>query len=206
MIRAILFDLDGTLVDSVPWHEDALNRSLQEVAGFQIGEFENKETFRGRLTRDKLYILLEQGRISSDQLGPITEGKKKYLQSVISGCASPDWEKIRMLDSLREQDFLLACVTNSNRDASQVVLRSVGLLDKFNVLVTGSDVVKHKPCSEGYIVAMTSLGVFPKECVIVEDSIEGIISARNTGSHVWEVSGAEEVTRENLNKFLEEIK
>jgi HAD superfamily hydrolase (TIGR01509 family) len=81
----------------------------------------------------------------------------------------------------------------------------LGLLGSLDVVVTGSEVRGHKPCSEGYVIAMVSLQALPKESVIVEDTAEGIISARNTGAHVWEVESPAEVTWENLNRFLEEV-
>lgn len=205
-MEAVLFDLDGTLVDSVPWHEEALNMALWEVAGFRIGEFENKETFRGRLTRDKLYILLEQERIQADQIEAITDLKREHLNTVVTLNAVPPEDKAQMLWELKSRGYKLACVTNSNRVAAETVLFNLHLMSFFDQVITGSDVTKHKPSSEGYVLAMVMLGVRPRECVIVEDSVEGVTSARNTGAHVWEVSGADEVSWENLNRFLEEIK
>ena len=187
VMKAVLFDLDGTLVDSTAWHETALNCALQEVSGFQIGEFENRNTFSGKLTRDKLSILLEQGRISSEQVDIIPSLKKKYFDEILEGCGPPDLEKIRLLEEIKHKGLKLACVTNSNYSAAHAVLHSVGLSEYFDLMVTGSDVFKHKPCSEGYIIAMVELGVRPRNCVIVEDSAEGITSAHNTGAHVWRV-------------------
>jgi len=208
MIKSILFDLDGVLVDSVRWHEVALNRALQEAAGFQIDESGNEglEALRGKLTRDKLHILLEQKRITPAQLKRIPDLKKKHLVDVLAEYAHEDPDKIRLLEETRRLGLSTGCVTNSNRDAATSILSNLGLLESFDVVVTGSEVRSHKPCSEGYIIAMVSLQALPKECVVVEDTAEGVVSARNTGAHVWVVKGPAEVTWENLNRFLEEVR
>lgn len=202
-IKSFLFDLDGTLVDSVPWHEEALNRALQEVAGFCIGYSENKENFSGKLTKDKLLLLNKQRRLDSKLNDKVILTKKKYLSSILHSENHKEENKVELFFNLL--GYKLACVTNSNKQAALEVLSLIGLSSSFNVLITGDDVVHHKPSSEGYIMAMIALQSIPSETIIVEDSLLGVQAARSTGAHVWEVSGSEEVTWHNLQDFLRGI-
>lgn len=206
-IKAVLFDLDGVLSDSVTWHRLALNKSLRRVAGFEI-DFNSREgadVLVAPRTQDKLQVLLGKGRIDASQMEAILRVKKDCLDEVISEYACKDFLKIELLNNLRHRDIRTACVTNSNSVSAFAILESLGLVSCFDLIVTGSEVSHHKPSSEGYVTVMVKLGVLPKECVILEDSLEGITSARNTGAHVWIVSGPPEVTWENLNKFSKEI-
>jgi beta-phosphoglucomutase-like phosphatase (HAD superfamily) len=204
-MKAIIYDLDGVLVDSVGWHEIALNRALQEVVGFQIGG-EEIETLRGQPTRDKLHTLLGQKKLTQEQLVEVLDLKKKHFDKVVEDCACEDSEKIKLLEETHRLGLCTACVTNSNRAAATSVLSSTGLLGGFDVVITGSEVNNPKPCSEGYVIAMVLAGALPRECIIVEDTVEGVVSARNTGAYVWEVRSPVEVTCENLNRFLKELR
>lgn len=202
-ITSILFDLDGTLVDSVPWHEEALNRALEEVVGFRIGDWENKEIFSGKLTKDKLILLTQQGRLDLELIDVVISAKKKHLTTIIAEQDCKDQNKIVLFSKILL--YKTACITNSNRPAALEVLSAIGLTDVFDLLVTGNDVRYHKPSSEGYVIAMVGLQSLPKETLIVEDSFLGLQAAKNTGAHVWLVTSPEEVTWDNLQSFLREI-
>jgi beta-phosphoglucomutase-like phosphatase (HAD superfamily) len=192
-------------VDSVPWHEEALNRALEELAGFRIGEWENRETFSGKLTKDKLLLLGQQGRLDVQLIDDVVTAKKKYLSLVISECGRKDPGKLELFNNIVGK-YRLGCVTNSNKAAAWEVLSTVGLDSYLECLVTGDDVRCHKPSSEGYVTAMITLKSYPEETVIVEDSFLGLQAARNTGAHVWAVSNSEEVTWSNLQSFLGAIR
>ncbi len=202
-IKSVVFDLDGVLVDSVPWHEEALNCALEEVAGFRIGVAENEEIFSGKLTKDKLLLLRQQGRLDAARLTSVTLAKERHLFYIIQRDSWVDTTKVRLFDRL--SGYKTACVTNSNTQAASAVLLGAGLRDVFDVLISGDDVRHPKPSPEGYLTAMSVLRSGPLETVIVEDSVEGIASAQNTGAYVWEVEGPEEVVWENLQSFLQEI-
>lgn len=205
-IASILFDLDGALVDSVPWHEEALNRALEETCGFRLGSYENEEIFTGKLTKDKLHILQNQGRVSVDHFESIISLKKKHLEPVIQEMALIDPEKQELQEKILRQGYRIACVTNSNKEAALLVLQAIDQLKFFEFVITGEDVVNHKPCGEGYVTAMVLLQALPRKTIIIEDSALGIQAAKSIGAHVWAVGHPSEVTWVNFQNFLEEIR
>ena len=83
MIKAILYDLDGVLVDATEWHYESLNNALQEVAGFIINRDEHIKTFNGLPTMAKMEILNNQGRLSKDKFDIVWEKKQEKTFEVI---------------------------------------------------------------------------------------------------------------------------
>ena len=82
------------------------------------------------------------------------------------------------------------------------MLKCTGQLDFIDVLISNEAVRKPKPHAEGYIKAMVRLGLFPEQCVIVEDSNVGLLAANSSGAHVWHVKDSHEVTWDNFQQFM----
>jgi HAD superfamily hydrolase (TIGR01509 family) len=202
VVEAVLFDLDGILVDSVSWHEEALDKALVEVCGFKFEDCEGSHLFAGRPTRDKLTLLCDLGKVSQDKFSEVIELKKKYLDPVVRERAKVDLEKQELQEQLMCRGYQVACITNSNRKAALSVLKAIDQLKYFKLVVAGDDMIHRKPCGEGYVTAMVLLGSVPQKTIIVEDSLLGIQAAESTGAHVWVVDHHLEVTWDNFQKFL----
>lgn len=200
MIKAILYDLDGVLVNATEWHYEALNMALQEVAGFVIGREEHIETFNGIPTQKKLEILNEYGRLSKDLFQQVWEKKQEKTFEVIEKFASIDQTKIRLHKGTTR--YKKVCVTNSIKKSAVLMLEKTGQMEFMDLIISNEDVWSPKPFPEGYVRAMLKLDVKPSECLVVEDSPKGLLAAQWSGGHVYEVSGFHEVTLENiLNKI-----
>ena len=113
-----------------------------------------------------------------------------------------DHEKVRLLNYLKEQGFKIACVTNSVRSTTEMMLKKTGQFDFFDCIITNQDIKNPKPNSEGYVHAMVTIQCLPKNTWIVEDSEKGITAAKNTGANIIIVNNATEVTTENISKYL----
>jgi len=83
MNKAVLFDLDGVLVDACDWHYEALNRSLKEVANYTISREDHVTTYNGLPTKRKLRALVDLGIIREDDLEVISDLKQEYTKEVI---------------------------------------------------------------------------------------------------------------------------
>ena len=200
MIKAILYDLDGVLVDATEWHYESLNEALREISGFEISRLEHIRTFNGLPTNKKLEILYKQNRVKKEDFNAIWELKQKKTNEIIEKTASVDENKTRLHEGTKA--FKKICVTNSIRQTALLMLKKTYQLSFMDHVISNEDVSKPKPDPEGYVKAMSYLKLEPNECMIVEDSDKGIESAKKSKAHVYEVKGYHEVTLENiLNKI-----
>ena len=193
-IDAVIFDLDGVLVDACEWHFEALNRALMEMCGFEISRLEHESTFNGLPTKTKLNMLSETDLIPWDIHDKIWKRKQELTVDVIRDLTTVDEGKKELILAILGTGAKVGCVTNSIRASVDMMLDKTGIGDMFDFVIGSDEVDLPKPHPEGYITAMVSLRSLPKRTLIVEDSINGINAARMTGAHVLEVKNAEEVT------------
>jgi HAD superfamily hydrolase (TIGR01509 family) len=196
MIKAILYDLDGVLVDATEWHYESLNVALKEIAGFVIERDEHISTFNGIPTQKKMEILNEQNRLSPKLFQKVWDKKQEKTKEVIEQSASIDQNKIRLHENTK--NLKKVCVTNSIRETAKLMLEKTGQLKFMNFVISNEDVTDPKPSPEGYNLAMKRLKLEPNECMIVEDAPKGIEAAKLSGAHVYEVNGFYDVTLENI--------
>ena len=157
MIKAILYDLDGVLVDATEWHYESLNNALQEVVGFIINRDEHIETFNGIPTMTKMEILNKQGRLSKDKFDIVWEKKQEKTFEVIEKTASIDPNKIRLHQNTK--NLKKACVTNSIRKSALLMLEKTGQLPFMDFVISNEDVSSPKPSPEGYTIAIEKLNL-----------------------------------------------
>jgi len=201
MIKAIVFDLDGVLVDATDWHFEALNRALRDTGGFEISSLEHATTFNGRPTLVKLEILNQQGRLSKELFDQVNNLKQKYTSEVILEKCCFDQAKASMLKEL-SQSYLLGCYSNAIRASVEAMLHGCGALKHLQFIMSNEDVPRPKPNPDGYILLMDRFGVKPNETVIVEDSAVGIAAAAGSGAYVLEVLGCFDVTLRRIQDFI----
>jgi len=200
LIKAILYDLDGVLVDATEWHYESLNEALKEISGFEISRQEHVSTFNGLPTMRKLDILFQQKRILKNDFDSIWSLKQEKTNEIIKKTATLDETKKRLHEGTK--NFKKICVTNSIRQTALLMLEKTFQLPFMDHVISNEDVKAPKPDPEGYLNAIYYLNLKPSECLIVEDSPKGIEAAKKSESHVYEVSGYHEVTLENiLNKI-----
>lgn len=202
-IKAILFDMDGVLVDATEWHYEALNRALA-LFGFTISRYDHLSTYNGLPTKKKLEMLSIEKGLPAALHGLINRLKQVYTREEILSKCSPVFEKEYMISRLRRDGFRMAVCSNSIRDTTEQMIRRGGLLEYFEFLVSNEDIKKPKPDPEMYQHAMARMGVSPGEVVIVEDAPHGIEAARRAGAHVCEVGDFNEVTYWRVKAFVEE--
>lgn len=196
-IKAILFDLDGVLVNMPDAHYEALNTALR-LFGAEINRDEHMSHFNGLPTVKKLETLEEQGRIPGGLGQFINAVKQDHTKALIAKYCTPDYSKILLLKHLQARGYKLACCSNSMRETLHLMLRSAGLFDFFDCVIGNDEIARPKPDPEIYLTAFTKLAVTPDECVIVEDSPYGIAAAQASGGRVIPVRGVHDV---NLSLF-----
>ena len=206
MIKALLFDLDGVLVNACEWHYEALNQALFSVCGEKIEREEHNRKFNGLPTSKKLEMLHEEGRLRKDNFEKVWNLKQLLTEDVINKCAKKDEEKIYMLSQLASTGYRVGCVTNSIKKSAELMLKKTGQFDFFEIIVTNEDVINPKPDPEGYLTAMSTLGFSTDETLIIEDSYKGQQAAMASGAHLIKVNDASDVTLKLLQSYINNLK
>lgn len=191
-IAAVLFDLDGVLVDATEWHYEALNRALR-LFGFEISRYEHLSSYNGLPTRAKLEMLTVEKGLPAAIHDMVARLKQIYTRDEILTKCRPTFEKEYMLHRLRREGYRLACCSNSIRETLELMIRQSGVSECFEFLISNEDVSRPKPDPEIYQTAIGRLGLTPGQVLVVEDAPHGVEAARRSGAHVCEVGGFSEV-------------
>lgn len=204
MLRLVMFDLDGVLVDACEWHRVALNEALKEVCSYEISLEDHYNTFNGIPTRVKLNKLSEQGVVEQADHEKIYSLKQKKTIEIINKNAHNALEKIRLMEWLKDSSINVACVTNSIKETAYLMLEKTGITPYFDNIITNQDVDSPKPSPEGYNKTLHHFNISPEYAMIVEDSPKGLAAAHATGCKVLQVKDATEVTISTLKEFIDE--
>ena len=190
--KAVIFDMDGVLIDARDWHYRALNRGLQ-IFGAEITYEEHLKRFNGLPTRVKLSMLVEEGRIPELAKDYIEAVKQTWTLREAANSCFPKIEHLILFGILKSAGLKLGVATNSIRETSSAMLGYAGLLSQLDVLVTNEDVLKPKPSPDIYSLTARRLGVEPSECLVIEDHEYGIAAAESAGCQTIKVFGPDEV-------------
>ncbi len=201
--KAILFDLDGVLVDMPHGHYEALNKALA-LFGARIEEQEHHSYFNGLPTRKKLEELERQGRLPEGLREFINSIKQQYTKEIIPKYCVPDYSKIIMLDHLRAAGYKLGCCSNSIKDTLHLMLQSAGLFGHLDLILGNDEIQNSKPHPEIYTTAFARLGIEPHEAIIIEDAPHGIAAAKASGGNVIEVRGVQDVHLQLFEHLFED--
>ncbi|EEF59565.1 HAD family hydrolase [Pedosphaera parvula] len=201
-IKAVLFDLDGVLVDATEWHYEALNRALG-LFGYNIARYEHLTTYNGLPTRKKLEMLSVEKGFPRGLHTLVNKIKQKYTREEILRSCTPVFEKEFMVHQLKRDGYKLAVCSNSIRESVELMLRGSGIFDLFDFVLSNEDVTHAKPDPEIYLAAFQKLGVKAEEVIIVEDAPHGIEAAKRSGAQVCQVSGFTEVDYDRVKRALE---
>ncbi|GAB4516237.1 MAG: hypothetical protein Tsb0020_34910 [Haliangiales bacterium] len=180
--RAILFDLDGTLVDSEREIADALAHALQEGQGVAITS-DDRDFMIGRS-----WVLIDQHLRA--QYPNLTWTREQLITATAEARdAIIESQGMRILPGAVTAvrafaDRARALVTGSSRVEAQQSLRALGLERDFDVIFAAEDVPTSKPSPDGYLAAMAALGVAPHESLVVEESEAGIAAGVAAGAVV----------------------
>ncbi len=176
--KAVLWDLDGTLIDSEPyWMKSEIE--LAERHGATWTE-EDGKSLVGMALKDSTRLMGERFGVELDQdkvINELTDSVTEQLRREILWRPGAQ----ELLRELRRKGVKTALVTMSLRRMALQVVESIPF-KAFDVIVAGDDVVHGKPHAEPYLKAAQLLGVDPRDCVAFEDSISGILSAEAAGT------------------------
>lgn len=203
MIKAIVFDMDGVLIDARDWHYEALNRALR-LFGLEISRYDHLTTFDGLPTRRKLELLSLQYHLPAALHDFINEMKQKYTLEIVEARCRPRFNHQFALARLQASGYRMAVASNSVRRSIEIMLERADLSRYFEFFLSNEDVARSKPDPEMYDQAIGRLGVRPSETLIVEDNQHGIRAAMASGAHVLAVQDVTDVTWRRIARRIAE--
>jgi HAD superfamily hydrolase (TIGR01509 family) len=204
-LEAVLFDMDGVLIDARDWHFDALNESLK-IFGLTITRDDHLGRFNGLTTKKKLAILTEENGLAVDLHEVIEAVKQDRTLRIAAQKCFPNVAHQVLITRLKANGIRVGLVTNSIRKTTEFMLEYAGLLHFMDVVITNEDVKEGKPSPEGYLLAMKTLGVSPGSCIVVEDGEYGIAAAESAGAIVLRVNEPKDVSLELLLPLIAELR
>jgi beta-phosphoglucomutase len=192
-IKAVVFDMDGVLIDAREWHYEALNRALG-LLGYEITRYEHLTTFDGLPTRRKLQMLTLERGLPAELHSFLNSLKQQFTLEYVATRCKPVFQHQYALAKLKAAGYKLGVASNSVRRTVDEMMERSDLMRYLDVVVSNEDVTKGKPDPEMYVKAMAHLGVRPEETVVVEDNDNGVKAALAAGAHVLVVDSPEDVS------------
>ncbi|MCB1333032.1 MAG: HAD family phosphatase [Roseivivax sp.] len=177
MAKALLFDLDGTLLHSDPLHI-AVFIELFAEHGQQIDKAYYLEHIHGTFNE------ITFGRHFPDQDAlALADEKEARFRDRLGDSAEPMPGLTALLDRAAAENWRVAVVTNAPRVNAEAMLAAIGMTDRLPVVIIGDECAAGKPDPAPYLAAMDRLGVAPGDCIAFEDSPSGMTAARASGAY-----------------------
>jgi len=192
-IKAVLFDMDGVLIDAKEWHYEALNRALS-LFGFEISKYEHIKSYDGLPTKKKLEMLTIERGLPIELHAFINDLKQQYTIDEVYQKCKPTFIHEYALSRLKKEGYKLGVCSNSVRKTVEIMLDKAMIIHNFNALFSNQDVRNVKPDPEIYIKCMDMLNVKPSETLILEDNDYGIKAALASGANLMRIRNVYDVS------------
>jgi HAD hydrolase, family IA, variant 3 len=203
-IKAVIFDMDGVLIDAKEWHYEALNKALR-LFGFEISRYDHLVTFDGLPTAKKLEMMTVERGLPKSLHQLINDMKQIYTMEYVYMKCKPLFVHQYALSRLKSEGFRLALASNSVRVTIDMMMEKADLNQYLDFSLSNQDVKKSKPDPEIYITAINRLGLSPEECLGVEDNQNGVKAALASGANLLKVETINDVTYSNIINRINEI-
>lgn len=203
-IKAVLFDMDGVLIDAKDWHYEALNEALS-LFGLTISRYDHLHTFDGLPTNVKLKMIGEQYYLPEQLHSFINQIKQKKTMQYVAQRCHPTFNHEYALSKLSSEGYKIAVCSNSIRNTIEYMMEKAALTEYLDLIVSNEDVVKAKPDPEMYLTAIQKFGLKPQECLVVEDNPNGVKAGLASGAHVLKVETVYDVTYANIRAKIKEV-
>lgn len=197
MIKAVVFDMDGVLVDSEPFAKQ-LDKQFLKRLGYELDDALTHRLV-GATMKKASEIIKEYFQIPLSLEAFMEEYKRFTLEQ---WKALPHLEPnngiSELIGRLQRANIPLALATSANRDRTKLFLERLKLADMFRAVVCGDDILHSKPAPDIYLAAAEKLRIDPKECVAIEDAMAGAASAKAAGMKVVGYKNAD--SRQDLSE------
>jgi HAD superfamily hydrolase (TIGR01509 family) len=205
MIKLIIFDLDGVLIDAKEIHYKTLNQALSNIGDeYIISWDEHLNKYDGLKTNQKLDMITSEKGLSKNFHKEIWNMKQNLTLKSLRDI-KPKSTLLQLFSKLSEENYKIACCSNSIRKTILTVLSKLNIIEYFDIILSNEDVDNSKPHPEIYWKAISKIGCLPEETLIIEDSPYGLQAAFRSKSNILRVLNTTEVTYSNIKNKIEEI-
>jgi HAD superfamily hydrolase (TIGR01509 family) len=177
----VIFDMDGVIVDSNPYHKIALKEFCSRH-GYELTDEQLLKRIYGRTNREWITDLF--GKLPEDQLLEYTEEKEQLYRKLFNDDIKPVKGLIKFLDHLDENKILRAIGTSAPRSNVDFTLTKTNTVKYFPTILNDTFVTHSKPHPEIYLKSAAALGLPNDQCIVIEDSLSGVESGKRAGSKV----------------------
>lgn len=195
MIKGIIFDMDGTIVDSLPYHYEAWKIFFNENKVENFSEKLNE--YKGGGTLD-LMRTVYGNQYSKKELKKMSEDKEKIFRKIYKGEIKQILGFKNFLDELKSKDIMVGLASNAIRKNVSMIINELEIYDHFDSIICGDEVINGKPNPEMFNETIDRFNINKDECLIFEDSLEGVLAAKNSGVKVIGI------TSSSSNKVLKD--
>jgi HAD superfamily hydrolase (TIGR01509 family) len=178
---AVIFDMDGVLLDSGAHHRDAWRQLLADLGVEPAPDFWRSTI--GRPAEEAVVKLLDRP-VDAEEAAALARRKREHYKRLTARGTLPVAGAPAFVTMLAGERVPRAVATSASRHDVESLLIEIGVREHFEVIVTADDVRWGKPNPEVYLRAAELLGLPPKGCLVFEDSVVGIHAARNAGMRV----------------------
>ena len=203
MIKFVIFDLDGVLVEAKEIHYEALNEALGEK--YMIIWDEHLSRYDGLKTSQKLEMLTKDKGLPVELYDEVWINKQRLTIDKLKNLPQSE-QLIECMSSLTNDGYKIAVCSNSIRKTVLTVLSKLGIIEYVDLIISNEDVKNSKPHPEMYWKAISMMSFLPEQTLIVEDSPYGLLAASRSKSHVLRVKSPTEVSYSNITKKINQIK
>ncbi len=182
----VIFDMDGVIIDSNPYHKRAWKTFCMEH-GIMLSDEDMEEKVFGRTGVEALSILFDNKLTQEEIAKYVKEIDANYRVSFAKDI-KPLLGLIDFLDNLKSNNVTCAIATSAPTENVDFVMEKTGVRDYYKVIVDNTGIEKSKPNPEIYLKTANLLGISPENCIVFEDSMSGIQAAQNAGMKVIGIS------------------
>ncbi|MBI5073377.1 HAD family phosphatase [Candidatus Woesearchaeota archaeon] len=208
MIKGVIFDMDGVIVDSEPLHEECEKKVMKEY-GIKL----TPETFAEvKGLRDKESFAYYTQKFNINERPEILMQKKMLLYNKLMKSRLKVYPGFKSLAKQCKQKFKVGLATSSSKEAVSVILKEFDMKHLFDAIVTAEDVSLSKPYPESYLKIAEKLHVKANQCLVIEDTVHGITAAKTAGAkcvavtHTFTKKRLQETSADHIVSSLRSLK
>jgi beta-phosphoglucomutase len=174
-LEAVIFDLDGVVVNTVPLHFEAWKRMFNEY-GHEFTFDDYKQKVDGIPRYDGAKAILTE--LSDEEIKVAGDKKQGYFRELLDAAEIPRYDTtINLIGELQKNGIKVAVISSSKNCPH--ILKKIGIYDKLDAVISGADITKGKPDPQIFLMAAERLGANPEKCVVFEDAVLGVEAAKN---------------------------